>query len=55
MKLKEIFINKTNNTFLQLFRYTFVGGAAFIVDFGLLYILTDFLNILIFKKRFEFI
>ncbi len=39
---KKIFINSTNNTFLQLFRYAFVGGVAFIVDFGLLYALTEY-------------
>ena len=33
---------KANNVFLQLFRYTFVGGFAFVVDFGLLYILTEY-------------
>jgi putative flippase GtrA len=34
---------------LQLFRYTFVGGSAFVVDFLLLWLLTDFcgLNYLI--------
>ncbi len=26
----------TNNGWIQLFRYTFVGGVAFLVDFGLL-------------------
>jgi len=31
-----------NNTFLQLFRYTFVGGIAFLADFGLLYVLTEY-------------
>ena len=33
--------NTTNNVFLQFFRYTFVGGFAFIIDFSLLYILTS--------------
>ena len=37
--------NKTNNTLIQLFRYTFVGGVAFIFDFGSLYILTEYFNI----------
>lgn len=41
---KKIFINSTNNTFLQLFRYAFVGGVAFIVDFGLLYALTEYVH-----------
>ena len=33
------------NIFIQLFRYTLVGGLAFLVDFSLLYILTDYLHI----------
>lgn len=36
-----LFIKPTNQVFLQLFRYTFVGGAAFLVDFGLLYFFTE--------------
>jgi len=40
-----LFIDQTDNTFVQLFRYTFVGGTAFIVDFGLLFVLTDLVNI----------
>lgn len=41
MKIKHLFKGKTDNTFLQLFRYTFVGGLAFVVDFGLLFLLTE--------------
>jgi putative flippase GtrA len=37
--------NQTNNTLIQLFRYSFVGGFAFIVDFSLLVILTEFCGI----------
>ena len=40
--LNKLFIEKTDNTLIQLFRYTFVGGIAFIVDFSSLYLLTDF-------------
>lgn len=40
----NLFRGKTDNTFFQLFRYTFVGGLAFVVDFGLLYLLTEFAN-----------
>ena len=36
---------KTNNTLIQLFRYTFVGGVAFIFDFGTLFILTEYFNV----------
>ena len=35
----------TDKTHIQLFRYLFVGGAAFIVDFLSLFILTDFFGI----------
>ena len=33
--------NKTDSTLIQLFRYTLVGGIAFLVDFGTLYALTE--------------
>lgn len=36
-----LFLNKTSNVFIQLFRYLFVGGFAFIVDYGLLFVLTE--------------
>ena len=36
---------KTNNTNVQLFRYTFVGGFAFMIDFGTLYIFTEYFGI----------
>lgn len=42
MKLLNIlFVSRTENTLIQLFRYTFVGGGAFVVDFFLLWFLTD--------------
>ena len=43
--IKSVFKEKTDNTLVQLFRYTFVGGFAFIVDFGTLFILTEYCNI----------
>lgn len=43
--IEKLLKNQTENTFIQLFRYTFVGGVAFIVDFSLLFVLTEFLNI----------
>lgn len=43
--LRSLFKGKTNNSFLQFFRYTFVGGFAFIVDFGLLILLTEYFHI----------
>jgi len=35
----------TDNTLIQLFRYTFVGGIAFLVDFCSLFIFTEFFYI----------
>lgn len=43
--IQSVFKGKTNNTLLQLFRYTFVGGFAFLVDFGTLFFLTEFFHI----------
>ena len=43
--IDKLFKNKTNNISIQLFRYTFVGGIAFIFDFSSLYILTEYLNL----------
>ncbi len=40
--LNKLFVEKTDNTLIQLFRYTFVGGIAFVVDFSSLYLLTEF-------------
>lgn len=33
---------QTDNIFIQLFRYTFVGGIAFVADFGSLWLLTEY-------------
>ena len=43
--LKGIFIQPTKNGFLQVFRYLFVGGIATIVDWGVLFVLTDVFHI----------
>lgn len=43
--IKRLFIEQTDDVFLQFFRYTFVGGTAFIVDFGSLFVLTEFFNV----------
>lgn len=40
----KIFKGKTDNTLHQPIRYSFVGGLAFIVDFGTLYILTEYFH-----------
>ena len=42
---KVLLKDKTDKTKIQMFRYLFVGGAAFIVDFLSLFILTDFFGI----------
>lgn len=34
MRIKAIFFEKTDNTWVQLFRSLFVGGIATVVDFG---------------------
>ncbi len=44
-KIQPAFKGETNSTLMQLFRYTFVGGFAFLVDFGTLFILTEYFNI----------
>jgi len=43
-RIQLVFKEKTNNTLLQLFRYTLVGGFAFLFDFGTLFILKEYLN-----------
>ena len=35
MKIKNLFVGETDNTFVQFFRYIFVGGFATVVDWGL--------------------
>ncbi len=43
--IDRFFKNNTNNTFIQLFRYAIVGWLAFIVDIGILYILTEYFDV----------
>jgi putative flippase GtrA len=40
-KRDDFFRDKTDSTLIQLFRYTFVGGIAFLADFSALYLLTE--------------
>ncbi|MDO5836614.1 MAG: GtrA family protein [Methanobacterium sp.] len=42
---RKLLTDQTNKTHIQLFRYFFTGGAAFIVDFSSLFFLTYFLGI----------
>jgi len=44
-KFASLFIGETNNTLVQLFRYTLVGGTAFVVDFGALAVLVKYLGV----------
>lgn len=43
--LIKLFKDKTDSTLIQLFRYGFVGGIAFLVDYGTLYMLTEFFGV----------
>ncbi|MCI2122297.1 MAG: GtrA family protein [Bacteroidales bacterium] len=43
--LNKAFKENTDNTFIQLFRYVFVGGTAFIVDYGVLALLNKALGV----------
>lgn len=42
--IKKLLSEKTDNTFIQFFRYLIVGGLAFLVDFGILTFLTTFFD-----------
>ena len=41
----KIIHGDTNNWLIQLVRYVFVGGFAFLVDYGFLYALTEFFHL----------
>ncbi len=41
MKLTDFLIGRSNILIVQLFRYLWVGGLAFVVDYGSLFLLTD--------------
>lgn len=45
MLLKKILFGSTSNLFFQFIRYTLVGGVAFVVDFGLLFALTECMHL----------
>jgi putative flippase GtrA len=40
--LQSLLKRQTDKTSIQFFRYIFVGGLAFLIDIGFLYILTNF-------------
>jgi putative flippase GtrA len=43
--LKSIILNKSDKTSVQFFKYVFVGGIAYCVDFGSLFFLTEVVKI----------
>nr|WP_297827121.1 GtrA family protein [uncultured Methanobrevibacter sp.] len=43
--IDKLFRDPTDDIFLQLFRYIFVGGTAFVVDFFFLYFFSDICGI----------
>ena len=43
--LYTLFLDKTNNSWIQFFRYLFVGGLAAVVNIGALFIFTDLFGI----------
>lgn len=43
--IDKLFRQRTDNIFIQMFRYIFVGGTAFVVDFFFLYFFSDFCGI----------
>ncbi len=43
--VQKLLTRNTDQTGIQFFRYLFVGGVAFLVDFGSLYVFTDFFGI----------
>ncbi len=42
---KKSLVNSTNNLFIQLFRYVFVGGFAYLVDWGTMYLLMYYMSV----------
>ena len=40
--IRQLLADKTSSIYVQLVRYTFVGGFAFVVDFSALFLLTNF-------------
>jgi len=43
--IKKLFTQKTEDTFIQFFRYFFVGGISALVDLGSFYVFVKLLNI----------
>lgn len=45
IQFQRLLKESTDQTLIQFFRYTFVGGFAFLLDFGSLYFLTEYLGV----------
>lgn len=43
--VRKLLTQSTDKTGIQFFRYIFVGGVAFLVDFASLYIFTDYIGV----------
>lgn len=43
--IKKIVLGKANNAYIQLFRYLFAGGLAFLADVSILYLLTEYAHV----------
>ncbi|MEI8086723.1 MAG: GtrA family protein [Paludibacter sp.] len=43
--IKKVLFGKANNAYIQLFRYLFAGGTAFLADVSILYLLTEYAHI----------
>lgn len=43
--IDKVLKNQTDRTHIQFFRYIFVGGIAFMVQFGSLYLFTSIFNV----------
>lgn len=41
----KLLTQSTDKTGIQFFRYIFVGGVAFLVDFASLYVFTDYIGV----------
>lgn len=39
LNFKELFVKPTDNIYIQFFRYVFVGGFAFVIDAGSLFVI----------------
>lgn len=40
-KFSKLFAGETDDTFIQFFRYVFVGGLAFLLDYGVMTLLVE--------------